>query len=155
MAACETSPQRPQPTQLSITVAIGSSRSTSGLGLMVRRASGKANTRMISRAGFRIDTEARCDYLLSRRQLFRIWGRRRRCRASWHSLSAMMTFRPPVVVVSASRRVFTIWATLYVTRVFIHCTPTPCRAALMWWPVRTRVEGCFVEGRYCCPVADE
>ena len=57
-------------------------------------------------------------------------GRTRRCRLSWHSPLTMIALTPLVLVVRASRRVFTDSFKSYESMVFTHSTPTPLRARL-------------------------
>lgn len=105
-AACETSPHRPQPTQLSITVATGSRRSGSGLGRI--DSDGQPESRMQEWSPVQVSGSTPKRSRTTRSPAaaaLRARGFSRRCLLSMHSLWAMSTFGPFTGVVSASRSV--------------------------------------------------
>ena len=103
-AACATSPHNPQPTQSLLTWAMGSFRSGSSLGLMVREGQPESRMQEWSPVHTSGSIQKRVRTTRSPAATRRATsGRMRRWRASWHSPSAMITLRPLAPVRSASR----------------------------------------------------
>src|SRR5262249_2886769 len=98
---------------LSITVATGSLRSGSGLGLTVSDGQPESLMQEWSPVQISSSTPKRTRTTRSPRLSFSASsGRTRRWRASWHSPSAMITLRPRSAVRMACFKVFVILATL-------------------------------------------